>query len=105
MKKIKFFIAFSAFIVLTVMSLRVFGQDPSYYCEIKNDEMVSSTVYEMDLFLYRTGDVQLELANFQTALIVNPTFVNGGTITSEIIAGSSELTLLQVPSATQFSSN
>ena len=105
MKKIKFFFTFSILIVMAFTSLRVFGQDPSYYCEIKNDEMVSSTVYEMDLFLYRTGDVPLELANFQTALIVNPSFVNGGTISSEIIDGSSELTALQVPSATQFSSN
>jgi hypothetical protein len=42
------------------------------------------------------------MANFQAAISVNSSFVNGGTITAAIVDGYSELNLAQVPTAISF---
>jgi hypothetical protein len=78
---------------------------PTYTAFLQNDLMVSSTVYEFDLYLTRTGVTPLELANFQAAITVNSSFVNGGTITPTIVSGSSDLNASQWPTSIAFSSS
>jgi hypothetical protein len=88
--------------ILLAHSMLLHAQ-PTYTSELKNDLMVSSTVYEFDLYLTRTGTTPLELANFQAAITVNPAFVNGGTITPSIVSGTSDLNTAQQPSSIAFS--
>ena len=91
-----------AFIALILFSVKASGQSPSYYCELRNDEKVSGNIYEIDIYLFRRGAIPLELASFQVSLSLNPAFVNGGTLTPEILAGSSGLNPSQQPDAVRF---
>jgi hypothetical protein len=84
--------------VLVLLSILLHAQ-PTYTSELKNDLMVSSNVYEFDLYLIQTGTTALELANFQAAITVNAAFVNGGTITPSIVSGTSDLNASQQPTS------
>jgi len=89
--------------LLLLANRAVQGQDPTYTASISNDVMISSNVYEFDLYLIRTGSVALEMANFQAAITIDPAFRNGGTITPVFVSGSSELNAAQIPSSISFS--
>lgn len=80
-----------------------YAQSPTYSASLENDLMVSSNIYEFDLYLARTGSTPLELANFQAAIGIDPGFVNGGVITPSIISGTSELNTSQWPISIAFS--
>lgn len=103
MKIKKVFLCVSLFFGLIMNT--VFAQSPSYNCEIKNDFMVSETVYEFDIYMSNTGSVPLEMANFQAAISVNSSFVNGGSLTAALVDGFSELNLSQVPTSIGVSSS
>jgi hypothetical protein len=72
------------------------AQTPTYYCDIRNESFVASNIFEFDLYLTRTGSVPLELAGINTGVILNTGFVNVGSITPSLVAGS-ELNNSQVP--------
>lgn len=75
------------------------AQNPTYTADLRGDVMVSSSVYEFDLYMTRTGLTSLEMANFQAAILVNPAFINGGSITPTIVSNSSDLNLAQNPTS------
>jgi len=76
----------------------------SYQCSIRNDSLTSSTVYEFDIYLQNTDLSNVfEFDLFQAGILVNPSIVNGGTVTASIIAGSSQLVAAQQPASITFS--
>lgn len=89
--------------VILLASRVLNAQEPTYTASIENDLMVSSNVYEFDLKLTRTGSTALELANFQAAITIDPSFVNGGALTTEFVSGGSELNASQIPSSIVYS--
>jgi hypothetical protein len=89
-------------LLVLLFPLTMLGQSPSYQCDIRNETFVSANVYEFDIYLSRTGSTPFELACFQTGLIINASFMNGGTVSAEIVPGSSGLTLDQVPQSIVF---
>jgi hypothetical protein len=89
-------------LMLLMLPLTMLGQQPTYQCDIRNESYVSANVYEFDIYLSRTGSTPFELACFQTGIVINASFMNGGTISSEIVPGSSGLTSEQVPQSIAF---
>lgn len=90
-------------IALIVFVLSVFlgtqnllADTPTYRCEIRNGSFVSAQVFEFDIYLTQTGVTPLELACFNTGILLNSSFINGGTITPALLVGS-ELNASQVP--------
>lgn len=75
-------------LALTAGSNTAQSQTPSYSCDIRNESFISSKIFEFDVYLTRTGSTPLELACFNTGIKVNTGFVNGGTITPSLVAGS-----------------
>ncbi len=94
MKKIKLLF----YILLTSIAIS-YSQNPTYQYTIMNDTLVSVTVFEFDVFLKRTGDVELEVANTQLGLNFNGAIKGGGTLTFSIISGSSGFLSSQIPSS------
>jgi hypothetical protein len=88
--------------LFSLISSMVIAQNPTYTAELRSDLMVSSSVYEFDIYLTSTGVTPLEIANFQASILVNPSFVNGGTITPAIVGSSSDLNAAQVPTSIAF---
>jgi hypothetical protein len=74
----------------------LFSQNPTYYCDIRNEAFVSSGIFEFDLYLTRTGSTPLQLAGINTGIILSSVFVNGGMITPSLVSGS-DLNTAQVP--------
>jgi hypothetical protein len=91
--------------IILISAGTLHAQLPTYTAFLKNDLMTANDTYEFDLYLSRTGTLPLELANFQAAILVDPAFVNGGTITPAIIGGGSELNTLQQPASIGFSAS
>ncbi|NVO18464.1 MAG: hypothetical protein HXX13_02125 [Bacteroidetes bacterium] len=91
---------FSSYIILLILifggSLNTFGTNPTYSCEIRNGSFINAQTFEFDIYLTQTGASQLELAGFNTGILLNTGFVNGGIITPSFLSGS-ELTSSQVP--------
>ena len=80
-------------------SVSALSQTPTYQYRLMNDLQVSSTVYEFDIYLKRTGATTLEIANTQAGLNFNTAIRNGGTLTFSIVAATSEFLAGQVPTA------
>ena len=76
-----------------------YAQTPTYEYRLMNDKQVSSTVYEFDVYLKRTGSTTLEVANTQLGLNYNSAVVNGGTLTFSIVSGMSEFLSSQIPTS------
>lgn len=72
----------------------VSAQNPTYTLELRNDIQVSSTVYEFDIFLLRTGTTAFEYAQGQYGIIVNSMIKNDGTLSASIVPGSSDPMLI-----------
>lgn len=100
---LKMFIRLSIACVIMVVALTTHAQNPTYTSELRSDLMVSASVYEFDLYLTRTGSTPLEMANFQAAILINPAFVNGGTITPTIVGSTSDLNAAQMPTSVAYS--
>jgi hypothetical protein len=89
----------------TVLLGKAAAQVPtSYQCVILNDTMVSSTVYEFDIYIKNTSSNTttnpFKLSQFQGGLSVSSTFRNNGTISVSIVGESSGLSASQVPTPT-----
>jgi len=79
------------------------AQTPTYEARLMNDRQVSSTVYEFDIYLKRTGATALEVANFQVGLNFNGTMRAGTMPTFSLVAGTSEFLPSQIPTSGRFS--
>ena len=79
------------------------AQVPTYQCELGNDSLLTSQMYEFDIYLKNTSSVTFELANFQAGFIINPLIMNGGTLGVTIIPGSSQINSSQQPFDAMFS--
>jgi hypothetical protein len=65
---------------------------------IENDVQVSPTELQFDLYLKDTDATNtFELSIVQAGILVNTSIINGGTITTGIVAGYSELVSVQQP--------
>ncbi len=83
-------------LMLVVLSQLALAQNPTYELILKNDVIVSSTVYEFDIVLQRTGGTPFELASIQPILTFDP-LITAGTISVSMNAGSSDLNSSQQP--------
>lgn len=86
--------------LLAVIAIETSAQTPTYSCVAKNDTLINSTVYQFDIYIYRTGTTDLYLNNYQFSYqIVNTSgILNGGTLTGSYVSGSSDLPSSFVPS-------
>jgi hypothetical protein len=89
----------------TVLLGKAAAQVPtSYQCVILNDTMVSSTVYEFDVYVKNTSSNTttnpFKLSQFQGGLSVSPSFRNSGTISVSAVSGTSGLSSSQIPTPT-----
>lgn len=70
---------------------------------ITNGKLLSPEIYEFDLFLLSTGGNIFSLASQQYGIKINPSFINGGTITIEVISNNTGLTNKeQIPKSITF---
>jgi gliding motility-associated-like protein len=93
MKKI-FSPRFLWMILIIHLSLNIKAQNPTYLCELRNDVQTSSTVFEFDIYLLRTGSTAFEYAAGQFGILINPSVKSGGTITASIVSGSTDAALV-----------
>lgn len=89
----------------TVLLGKAAAQVPtSYQCVILNDTMVSSTVYEFDIYIKNTSSNTttnpFKLSQFQGGLSVASSFRNNGTISVSVVSGTSGLSSSQIPTPT-----
>jgi hypothetical protein len=82
----------------------IFAQvNSSYQSTIRNDSLLTSKIFEFDIYLQNTDLAHvMELATFQNGIVVNSAIKNGGTITASIVAGSSQLNAAQTPTSVTF---
>jgi hypothetical protein len=90
-------------LIFTAGVFIVSAQVPAYQCELKNDSLLTSQVYEFEIWLKNTSAIPFELGNFQAGIMLNSLILNGGSPGAEIIAGSSQLNYSQQPSSVAFS--
>ena len=83
--------------LIFLLPFTLFGQTPTYQCDIRNESFVSANEFQFDIYLSRTGTTPFELACFQTGLLINSAFLNGGTISAEIVPSTSGLKASQAP--------
>lgn len=81
-------------VLVSLLSLRLQAQKPTYLCELRNDVQVSGTIFEFDIFLVRTGVTPFEYAAGQFGILINPQIKNGGAVTASIVAGSADPALI-----------
>jgi len=75
---------------------KTYSQVPTYSCEIRNGSFAAANTFEFDIYLTQVGSTQFEMAAFNTGVLLNTGFVNGGTIVPSLIGGS-EFLASQVP--------
>jgi hypothetical protein len=82
-----------------IITIQTSAQVPtSYLVSLRNDVQPSPMTFQFDIYLQNTDLVNIfELDIYQLGILVNPAIVNGGTITPSIVAGSSQLNLIQQP--------
>ena len=85
-------------VLCLVGTTKIYSQDPTYSCDIRNEVFVASNIFEFDLYLTRTGSEPFELAGINTGILLSTGFVNGGIITPSLLPGS-ELNAGQVPTS------
>src|SRR5690349_24284179 len=78
-------------ILFVAASLAGKAQSPTFGCYITNEVVVSSTVYQFDVYLLNTSTATFEYAIGQWGISVNSAVANGGTLTPSIVSGSSQL--------------
>ena len=89
MKKI-FLSRIFGIVLSALFPLFLAAQNPTYTLDLRNDVQVSSTVYEFDIYLLRTGTTAFEYASGNYGILINPLIKNGGTVTASMVAGSSD---------------
>ena len=88
------------FILLLTLLAASFSlaQTPTYNLILKNDTLVNNTTYEFDIYIERTGTIELELATTSPIMKFNPA-ISSGTLTFTINTGSSQLNSSQQPTS------
>ena len=88
-----------------LFSLFLMAQNPTYTLDLRNDVQVSSTIYEFDIYLLRTGTIPFEYAYGNYGILINPLIKNGGSITASMVSGSPDPILVstnQDPNSVDF---
>lgn len=100
-----FIYCLTAFFVvyLNLLSLiPVYAAEPDIQYTIAND-VSTSNMLEFDLLLFDPDPTQdFQLATVQAGVYMNPNAFTGGTVTAQIIAGTSTLNASQVPTSIAF---
>jgi len=91
-------------LLMLILSSAAWAQTPTtYQCSVRNDSLLTSKIYEFDLYLLDNDPVNIfELGTFQAGIVVNSAMINGGIISASLVAGSSQLVAAQVPSSVTF---
>ena len=82
--------------IMLLFTSMAMADSPTYELILKNDSLVSSTTYEFDIYINRTGVATIELAGLQPILTFDSAIASG-TFSLSVTAGSSQLELLQQP--------
>ena len=70
-----------------------YAQDPSFSIYISNPQGIGKKVFEFDVMVQASGPTSsFELRTFQGGIWVNPSYINGGSISLQNLTASSELT-------------
>jgi uncharacterized repeat protein (TIGR02543 family) len=91
-------------LMLLMISQLALAQNPTYELVLKNDSLVSSTIYEFDIVLQRTGGTAFELASIQPIMTFN-TGISSGSLTLSMNAGTSDLNSSQQPTTMTINGN
>ena len=88
-----------AFSGLLFSGMPLYSQAPEYLCVAKNDTLISPYIYQFDVYIFRTGTVDLYLNNQQVSFKIQntPEILNGGTLTAQYVSGSTELPDFLIP--------
>lgn len=88
-------------LLMTVFAVGTTAQNPTYSCIMKNEVMVSPSVYQFEIYIYKTGSLSLFLNNYQLCFkIINASaIINGGTLSASYVAASSQLPMA-IPNST-----
>ncbi len=73
------------------------AQTPTYEMYITNQLQIDTKTYQFDVFVLSTGTPVLELANIQLGIGIDTSITNGGTLSFNMVSGSSQLLPSQVP--------
>lgn len=88
---------------LSLVSKMSSAVDPSVSVYIDHGTYTAAHVYEFDVMIQATGSTtSFELRTFQAGLYLNPSWVNGGTISAQNASGYSELSGLGYNGAFQW---
>lgn len=90
------------FLALFSFAMKAHAQPPTYQLSVSNEVLVNPSTYQFDVYLKRTGAIQLELANVQFGLGIDVTTIAGGTLTFSIVSPGAtfcELNTAQQPSS------
>ena len=69
--------------------------NPTYKMTLTNDNFISPTEYQFDIYLQRTGNKPFELSSAQIALTYDSLIVNGGSLTASFVPGSIDSSLVK----------
>lgn len=89
--------------IMFITLVKSYGQ--SAEMRVENESLVSSTVYEFDVYIYNTSGSSWELKAGTIAINMNPSFRNSGTITATAISSTSDLSTANQAGAISFTSN
>ncbi len=85
---------------------------PTYNLFLKNDTMISSNIYEFEVWIKATSgttsvpaSIAFTLDYFQVGITINPAIVNGGSITASIINTNSQLPVDMQPTSVSYQTN
>ena len=84
---------------LLAVGMTAKAQNPTYSMYVTNENLVDPNHYQFDVYILQTGSTALELANISMGLAFDTNIVNGGTLSGQILAGTSELGTAQTPSS------
>lgn len=87
--------------LLMTLGATLYAQLPTFEWRLENEQLVSSKVYSLDVYLYNTGASSFELRGGTIAFLVNTAWTSGGTLT--VATPSSGLVAGQRASTASFS--
>jgi len=67
--------------LIMTLGATLYAQLPSFEWRLENEQLTASNTYEIDVNLYNTGTTTFELRAGTIAFFVNPSWVNGGSLT------------------------
>jgi len=103
MKKVTTFCLWALPLMALFLSFGVQAQENAVIYTIANDVQINSKQLEFDLLLLDPDATQpFEEATVQAGILVNPAIYAGGTLTCQIVAGTSNLNSTQIPTSVTF---